>query len=376
MQRDLRWLVAGLGLSASALAALGCDTENSQAPAPTATITAVPTGSDGERIHPPEGQWCAKPELAKGLVILGSPEVDGCAKFLDGARIPKEKELSPEYIEMPRSTYGFYDDILTKMRRSAINHAPLCCYRWREKTPGGRPLVERRETDVALVAPLLAEGSAQGLPRLQLLQPPPALAGVVFDHWRRQAQLEHASVAAFARARLELLELGAPRALVSRYAAAARDELRHAELCLAVLRAWGQPTLGFGPMGLPGSSGVGSASRREALEALAERTVDEAFEPEAAAAMALHGAVERCACPDLACLIASIAEDERSHARLALDTVRWCLTESNGELPPRKALPEAAKAASHSSADWGVIVDDAWALARQRCRALSSAAVA
>ncbi len=372
MQRDLRWLVAGLGLSASAVALVGCDSPEQHGSASNHSATAVPIGSDGERIHPPEGQWCAKPDIAKGLVILGSPEVDGCPKFLDGARIPKEKELSPEYVDMPRSTYGFYDDIRTKMRRGAINHAPLCCYHWKEKTPGGRPLVASE--GVAIVAPLVEPADAP-LERRDLLRPPDELAEAVFEYWRRQAQLEHASVASFARARVELLALGAPRELVSRYSEAARDELRHTELALGVLAAWGEPKLHCGPLAIPrGPEHRGS--RREILSVLARRTLDEAFEPEAAAALALFNAAQLATCPNLARVLASIAWDERRHALLALDTIRWCRTEAKQEnlgAPPAAAT---AKNRSHPLSSWGVIADDAWRIARLRCRALSVALLA
>lgn len=368
MQPDLRWLVAGLGLSASALGALGCDAPSERA-APTATVTAVPIGSDGERVHPPEGKWCGKPETAKGLVILGSPEVDGCPKFLDGARIPKEKELRPEYIDMPRSTYGFYDDILTKMRRSGINHAPLCCYNWREKAPGGRPLILPENGDVALVAPLAPGSLHPRLPAPELQRPPPKLAPRVFEYWRLQAQLEHASVASFARARLELLALGAPRDLIARYAAAAQDELRHAALSLAVLEAWGQRGLSFGPIAVQAAPRRG-ASRDAALRALARRTLDEAFEPESAAALALFGAAERADCPNLARVLHQIAEEERGHARLALDTVGWCLAESGSSLDVQPTSATAAYAPTHPLDAWGVVSDAAWVVARQQCRAL------
>ncbi|MCA9642868.1 MAG: hypothetical protein H6718_03950 [Polyangiaceae bacterium] len=377
MQPDLRWLVAGLGLGASSLALVGCD-EGPKQTAPTATLTAVPIGSDGERIHPPEGKWCAKPEVAKSLVILGSPEVDGCMKFLDGERIPKEKELAPEYIDMPRSTYGFYDDIQTKMRRSAINHAPLCCYNWREKAPGGRPLVDPSQAAVALIAPLVSE-HATPEPTLQLLSPPVEALPSVLAHWRRQAQLEHSSVASFTRARLELIALGAPRELVRRYAEAALDELQHTALCLEVLHAWGAPALAFGALQLARSARTPPSDRALALRTLAQRTLDEAFEPEAAAAVALHNAAGRSACPELRAVLASIALDERRHARLALDTVLWCLEESKPatvRLTSPSASNEARSVAVAGAREFGVISDADWLDVRTRCRAPLAAALA
>ncbi|MEZ4375896.1 MAG: ferritin-like domain-containing protein [Polyangiaceae bacterium] len=387
MQPDLRWLLAGLGLGASALALVGCDQgSSSTGAAPTATVTAVPIGSDGERIHPPEGKWCATPEVAKSLVILGSPEVDGCMKFLDGARIPKEKELSPEYIDMPRSTYGFYDDIQTKMRRSAINHAPLCCYNWREKTPGGRPLVDRTNDSKAMVAalvqgaptgdsPLRLASSLHLASSLRLAPPPEGALPRVLQHWGTQAQLEHASVASFARARLELIALGAPRALVRRYAAAAREELQHTALALEVLHALGGRSMSLAAIPLPpAAESPLEPERQAALAALARRTVSEAFEPEAVAALALHNAAQRCACPELKRILTSVAVDERRHARLALDTVLWCLEESNPSVPLRlprfidDSAPRLQAPEERAARAYGVISEADWVAARTRCR--------
>lgn len=374
MQPDLRWLLAGLGLGASALALVSCDQgSSSTGAAPTATVTAVPIGSDGERIHPPEGKWCATPEVAKSLVILGSPEVDGCMKFLDGARIPKEKELSPEYIDMPRSTYGFYDDIQTKMRRSAINHAPLCCYNWREKTPGGRPLVDRTNDSKALVAALVEAAPTSGS-KLELARPPENALPHILRHWRTQAQLEHASVASFAQARLELIALGAPRDLVRRYAAAAREELQHTLLALDVLHALGGARLRFGTIPLPRPSQPEPTLRQAALLKMARRSADEAFEPEATAALGLYNAAERCVCPVLKGILTRIATDERRHARLALDTVAWCLGESSSD--EQLSLPHfvddgvlSVQAPDERAARaYGVISEADWVAARTRCR--------
>src|SRR5690606_16191185 len=147
MQRDLLWLLSGLTLSFGAAGLSGCDeAPGGNAPANGAapilsSALARPAGSDGEAPHPPSGRWCGAPPVAEGMRFLGSPDMDGCPKFLDAGKMPEGKDSSPEYVELPRSSRAFFDDILTKMRRADLNHAPLCCYNWHEKTPGGRPLV-------------------------------------------------------------------------------------------------------------------------------------------------------------------------------------------------------------------------------------------
>jgi hypothetical protein len=70
--------------------------------------------------------------------------------------------------------------------------------------------------------------------------------------WSSDARMEHASIASFARATLELLAVGAPPALVSATQAASLDEVEHARLCFALASRYSGKELGPGPLAVVG----------------------------------------------------------------------------------------------------------------------------
>lgn len=130
--------------------------------------------------------------------------------------------------------------------------------------------------------------------------------------------MEHASVASFARASLELLALGAPPELVAATHAAAGDEVRHARLAFSIARAYGAAPSGPGPLDLGGAFAASVAPRAVARALALEGCVGETF----GAAEARHAAAG-CRDPELAALHAEIADDELTHAALAWRTLAW-----------------------------------------------------
>lgn len=62
--------------------------------------------------------------------------------------------------------------------------------------------------------------------------------GIAAAHYEREAAFEHASIAAFARASMGLLGLGAPPELLSETPAAAMDEVEHARVAFALAAAF------------------------------------------------------------------------------------------------------------------------------------------
>lgn len=377
MHPDLAWLIRGLGgLALVGLSACDSPEPHSTSEDPFAGLPPLHShtgpwvaGSAGETPHPPAGRWCFTPELTEPMRYLGSPVEDGCAKFIDGEKIPPGKDASPEYRGMPRSTRGFYDPIVTQMRRSALGQAPYCCYTWREKVPGGRPLIVEGE---AALAPLLEseEHAARGS---ELALPPARIRGRLSQYWLENARMEHASVASFARARLELLQLGAPAHLVQATIRAARDELRHAAICMEVAQAWGAAPMRFGALQLEGATRADLSIQR-----LAQQTLEEAFEPEAAAALALYQASQRAICPVLKAYLLEIATDERRHTALAWETLKWCRSQRPlrldiSRLEALNANPNLnAQLASEASSEadsscWGEIPN--FANLRKICRA-------
>jgi hypothetical protein len=133
--------------------------------------------------------------------------------------------------------------------------------------------------------------------------------------------MEHASIAAFARASLELLALGAPPDLLAAVHAAALDEVRHARVAytLASVYAGGAT---FGPAALPAAALPFGEIR--ACD-VARATFIDGCAGEAVAALALAEAGRRAVHPALRRALTAMAEDEARHAELAYRIVAWAL---------------------------------------------------
>jgi hypothetical protein len=155
--------------------------------------------------------------------------------------------------------------------------------------------------------------------------------------WTELGQMEHASIAAFARFTLELLALGAPSDLVEQSQAAMADETRHAKLCFALASAHAGRDIGPGALDV---SGVALAFDLETsvLTAFVEGCVGETVAA-AEAREAAHFATD----PAVATLLAAIAEDEARHAALAWRFVAWALRSSEPGARTR-ILAELARA--------------------------------
>jgi hypothetical protein len=108
-------------------------------------------------------------------------------------------------------------------------------------------------------SPRLAESVARhdwygnSAPRGALPVAAPALRRAIVAGWTEQALMEHASVAAFARFSLQLLQVGAPSELVSGAAAAMADEVRHAQTCFELARRHAGVDIGPGPLSSQGA---------------------------------------------------------------------------------------------------------------------------
>jgi hypothetical protein len=148
---------------------------------------------------------------------------------------------------------------------------------------------------------------------------------------------EHASVAAFARATLQLMSLGAPPALLARVQQAALDEIDHARRSFALASRFAGEARG--PSALPDALAV---IPKVDLAALAVDTLREGCLGESVAADLAAAALADARDPEVRATLAVIARDERAHAALAWDVVAWCV-EAGGE-DVRRALAEALRA--------------------------------
>lgn len=146
--------------------------------------------------------------------------------------------------------------------------------------------------------------------------------GLFADEWRRIAELEHSSVASFARTTLGLLSLGAPAELLGDVQLAARDEIEHARLAYGVASRLCGEELGPGPLCL-----AGLAPPPADLETLARETLREGCVEETVGAIVAR---ERAALGPAAEVFTRIADDEERHAALAFRILRFAL-EAGGE---------------------------------------------
>ncbi|HFE46266.1 MAG TPA: hypothetical protein ENJ18_12345 [Nannocystis exedens] len=145
---------------------------------------------------------------------------------------------------------------------------------------------------------------------------PPAAAA-----WVRIAQLEHASAAAFARHARELIAINAPHELVQGALEARQDELRHTELAIEQVAA-------FGGVGRLGADLTPLEAPRDGLFAVMLGVATEGCIAETLSAIECAIALEEVDAIDSADLharLAQITDDEAKHAAHAWRTLAWGL---------------------------------------------------
>ncbi|NUP05413.1 MAG: ferritin-like domain-containing protein [Polyangiaceae bacterium] len=182
---------------------------------------------------------------------------------------------------------------------------------------GGRPFLV---DGGARVAPIAAIANGWSAPLY------PALDGLSDDerheraaHWAHIAQLEHASVAAFARFAMQLLSLGAPPELIAGATSAMNDELAHARLAFGLASAYADAPVG--PAHLP----VDGALDESSLQAIVTTLFDEGCIGETFAAVMASADRARETDPVVENVLSRIAEDEAEHGLLAWRSLRWML---------------------------------------------------
>jgi hypothetical protein len=141
----------------------------------------------------------------------------------------------------------------------------------------------------------------------------------VVEHWRRAGQLEHASIAAFARFSLQLLSLGAPAQLLHAASSAMADETRHAEAAFRVASHFDRAALGPGPLSLQ------RLDLNQSLQSIVVETILEGCVGETLAALEAAEAWARAAHPRVREALVEVAGDEARHAELAWSFLAWAL---------------------------------------------------
>ena len=209
----------------------------------------------------------------------------------------------------------------------------------------GRPFLVDQEVRVAPVVSSAAWTTAIALaPRLDHLTS--AERAALADHWTRMGQMEHASIAAFARFSLQLLSLGAPPELVDACTQALGDETTHTKLCFALASAYAGRAIGPGPLDVSRSLEVTS------LADIVDLVIAEGCFGETSAALEALEAAETATDPVIVAAYSQIARDEQRHAELAFRFVRWALAQGGDAVAARlqAALEAPASAAAHAVA--------------------------
>jgi hypothetical protein len=182
-----------------------------------------------------------------------------------------------------------------------------------------------------------ARGDTWSAPGVRVARRDPARG----KKWARDAALEHASIASFARVSLELLALGAPPDLVADSHRAALDEIEHARQAYALASAHAGQGRAPGPLAIPPLGDVSFAS-------FARATLHDACIGETSATLEAARDAELATEPRERAALAAIAEDEARHAELAWRMLAWALRAGGDEA--RRAL-EGDLEALRSDAD-------------------------
>jgi len=175
------------------------------------------------------------------------------------------------------------------------------------------------------------------------------------DYWLRNATMEHASVASFARFVMQLMHLGAPPSLLQSATEAMQDEIDHAQRCFALASRYGGESLG--PDRLPLGDALGDTSWLAIMEAV----IVEACIGETLAALEAGVALEHAQDAEVRETLAVIARDESRHAALGWQTLRWALSGADGktraalrarfEAAVARARQDALRGASRTGAE-------------------------
>jgi len=183
-------------------------------------------------------------------------------------------------------------------------------------------------------------------------------------YWSELGQMEHASVAAFARFAMQLMSVGAPPELLEQTTAAMADETRHAKMAFALASAFGDRPIGPGPLTIDDALG------QESLADMLALVIHEGCIGETIAAAEAAEALDHTNDPAIRNVLITIIDDETRHAALAWNTVRWALSLGQDTLRERieeefqttfttKAQnPTTITADAQRALDLGIVTDD------------------
>lgn len=285
----------------------------------------------------PAGDWCGSPEDARKFAIAHMPETMGCpSKIIAQPQVTNALNKDDKRwkgLSFHPMMQGRLMTTVTEDKRAKEGPADICCYHWFEYC-SGRPLLDGEDMIVAE----LREGSSWSCDAAQVAAPaerpdsllPESVRARLGQLWVDDALMEHAAIAAFERATLELMAMAAPPALLGDVQVAAADEVEHATRCFGLAARFSGLQREPGPLssleprvhGLAGSEGAELERDwvRLALDTFVEGCVGETI-----ATLVAKRAQRRCEDPATLALLGNIVDDEGRHAGLAWRTIHWIL---------------------------------------------------
>lgn len=265
-----------------------------------------------------ETEWTTTPLVAEAYAGKNAPTVLGCPASLADPDVERADAASAG--RPPPPPWGTRDLLEGPTSKLRAKGEAGCVYKTVSCCPGGRPLyAEGERTAVVASKREGARWTRKALAPLGL-ELAPVLRAAVANAWLDDALAEHASVASFARATLELVAVGAPPALLAAHQRAGLQEVRHAERCFALARAYGERAIDPGPVAIP-------MPRAGGLVRLACDTFVEGCVAETIGALLAARALEACTVAEPRAALERIAADEAAHAALAWRTLAWALAE-------------------------------------------------
>lgn len=227
-------------------------------------------------------------------------------------------------------------------------HKDACCYTFPQNAPCcGRPFtVDGRATVAEVVVRAGWFGASSAAPA-GVSHLDAALRRDLAEGWRRDARMEHASIASFARFVLDLVAVGAPADVMRDAGAALLDEVEHARLCFALASRFAGEPLAPAPL-----AAAAMPTARDFDEILRSAVI-EGCVGETAAAFVASQRLAAARDPEARAALTRIAEDEARHAELAFRFVAWAIRE-RGEAARSVVVEAFASAlAGGDDAAWG-----------------------
>ncbi len=302
----------------------------------------------------PSGDWCGSPEAARKFAIAHLVEKNGCPVKIIGNpesanAVDQDSKSWKGFSFHPMMQGRLMTSVTEEARQSG--KADTCCYHWFEYC-SGRPLLDGDDMILAELQP----GASWCCDPIEVAAHPDhpdevlprAFRERLGELWVQDARMEHAAIAAFMRATLELMAMAGPSELLAELQQAAQDEVVHAQRCFGFAARFS-----------------GQARQPGALTTLAPRVADPSAEADWVR-LAVDTFVEGCVGETIATLVArrglrhcddpatvrtleEIVEDEGQHAGLAWRTVSWILDEGAGD--HREAVLRALRAQAGSMAE-------------------------